>query len=308
MRSATEAVAAVLESRPTGSEDLPVFSWLRVVRMHIERNVRVWLYFKVHAGLQLIQGVAQLMVFLYLGQLVGTAHFSSMAGGNYASYLVIGMVLLQLLDKSLIGPFVSLSGAYWSTRLESLMLSPYPIWLFVVSDTLWFYMTTSINAAAILVVGLVFDASFGTPQSWVMLFWVLFLGLVGVFGLGLMSASTFSLLNAKGREEPISWAIHLLQGLACGLYFPFALLPGALQAVGLVLPHTYAIDAVRRLFIAEYTSGATLPVHQLFELDPLLVNCFCLAAGAALYLPLGIYLFQRGLRKSQEIGTLSRWN
>jgi ABC-2 type transport system permease protein len=281
---------------------------LAVARIQFIRNARIWAYFKVNAALQLVQALSQLAIFLFLGELVAPDRFSSMAGGSYTSYLVIGMVLLQVLDKSLIGPFTSLSGAYWSTRLESLMLSPHPLGLIIVTDTFWYYTMTTINAVAILGLGTLFGARFGAPESFAMLLLVLVLGAISVFGLGMISASTFSLLNAKGRNEPVTWAVHVLQGLACGLYFPFQMLPWSLKALGLLLPHTYAIDAVRRLLIEDYTVEATLPVQNLVAADPLSADCLFLVLSLVIYLPLGLVLFRRGILKSKRVGNLSRWN
>ena len=279
----------------------------RVLGYQLLRNAKIFLYFKVHAGLNLVQTVAQLLVFLYIGDLIGRDRFAALAGGSYASYLVVGMILLQVLDKGLIGPFVSLSGAYWTARLESLMLSPHSLGLIVGCDTAWYFVMTTINALAILGVGLLFGASFAVPSSWPLLLATVAMAIAAVVGLGLISASTFSLLNAKGNDEPVSWAVHLLQGLVCGLYFPFALLPTWLQFVGLLLPHTYAIDCVRRLAISGYTTGPTLPIHGLLPIEPVLTDLLGLVLCAAIYLPLGVHLFGKGIDKSRQVGSLSRW-
>jgi len=297
-------------SRPIGDTGSELGKWRRMMGvglMHLERNARVFSYFKMHAGLQLLQGIVQVVIFLFVGRLMGFGRFSSLIGGSYASFLIIGMVLLQYLDKSLIAPYVSLSGAYWSARLESLLLSPYSLWLFIVTDTVWYYLMTTINATAIFFVGIAFGASVDTPRSWVLLIFTFFLAGTAVFGLGLVSASTFSLLNAKGNDEPVGWGVHLVQGLVTGLYFPAALLPHGMQAVGLLLPHTYAIDSMRRLLLSKYTPGPTLIVHNWFALDPIVVNLACIALCLLVYLPSGIYLFNRGIAKSREAGSLSRW-
>lgn len=280
---------------------------VQVVFVHLGRNARVFTYYKVHTALQLLQGLAQVAIFLFLGRMIGMNHIAGLMGGSYASYFIIGVVLLQCLDKSLIAPYVSLSGAYWSTRLESLLLSPYSLWLFILSDTAWYYLMTTINAVAMVCVGLFFGASIGAPSSWSAAVLVFVLGAVAVLGLGLISASTFSLLNAKGNDEPLGWGIHLLQGLVTGLYFPVMLLPHFMQYVGLLLPHTYAIDSMRRLFLS-HSSPPSLLVHQWFGADPIIVNIGCLCACIGIYMPLGIHLFARGMKKSREVGSLSRWS
>lgn len=278
----------------------------RLLYVHFERNARIYIYFKIVAILGLLQSLAQTLIFLYLGGLVDRSALSTV-GGNYASFLIIGMIVLQCLDKTLIAPFVSLSGAFWSARLEALLMSPYSIWFFILADTLWYNVLTFVNAAVILLAGLSFGAAFVFPTNVLLSFLSLILSGLAVFGLGLMSASLFSLINAKGHDEPISWTIHLMQGIVCGLYFPFNVLPGVLQIVGLMIPHTYAIDTARRVFIPDYPTSGSLPLHWLVGYDPLFVNLACLLCQVVVYLPAGIYMFSRGLRKAQEAGSLSRW-
>lgn len=281
---------------------------LQILRAQLTRNARIYVFFRVHAGLQLIQCVAQVLIFLFLGRMIGQDRLSSIMGSsNYTSYLVIGLVLLQSLDKSLIAPYVSISGAYWSARLEALMLSPVPLWWFVACDTVWYHLMTTINASLILGIGLLFGAKFDAPQNWLVVVFVFAMGLASVFGIGLVSASTFSLLNAKGNEEPVGWGVHLLQGLVAGLYFPAQLLPPWMQYLGLLLPHTYAIDSMRRLFIRSHAVAPTLVVHGWLPGEPLLINLVCLILCTIVYLPLGTWLFNRGLVKARSVGSLSRW-
>ena len=288
------------------TEALMGSSVMSVLGMHLARNARKYIYFKVNALLSLVQSLAQLLVFLYMGRLLST--HDGWSRGTYESFLIAGMTLLQWLDKGLIGPYASVSGAYWSARLEPLLLAPRSLWLFVTADTVWYYLLTNINIAAIFITGRLFGARLTMPQDIPRFGLIVVLATLSVFGMGLMSASAFSLINAKGRDEPISWAVHLLQGLVSGLYFPFSLLPTPLQYAGLLLPHTYAIDGVRRLMVPRYgQSGPTLTIHRLMPCDPQLLNIFCLAICLVVYLSLGVYLFQKGMRKSQEAGSLSRW-
>jgi ABC-type multidrug transport system permease subunit len=295
-----------LESVPPAAGASAARAALRLLRLHMERNARIYSYFKVVAVLGLLQSLAQALLFLYFGRLVASSA-SQAVGGNYASFLITGMIAIQCLDKCLIAPFVSLSGAYWSARLEALLMSPYSLWFFILADTLWYNALTLVNSAVILIVGLYFGARFGLFGSPIILIFSMVLAATAVLGLGLISASLFSLINAKGQDEPISWTVHLVQGVVCGLYFPFTVLPKGFQIVGLLLPHTYAIDTARRVLIAHFNSSATLPVHLWCGGNPIVVNMVELLVQACIYVPLGIYSFNCGLKKAQRVGSLSRW-
>ncbi|MBI3974707.1 MAG: hypothetical protein HY332_25810 [Chloroflexi bacterium] len=125
-----------------------------------------------------------------------------------------------------------------------------------------------------------------------------------------MSASTFVLINAKGWSDPIGWAVGLLATLVTGVYFPITLLPGPLFAAAQLLPHTYGIDAARRLLLPAET-GLTLPVLPLHAALPLLspvqVDLLALTLGAVVLPLLGAALFAAGVAKARTDGGLSRW-
>jgi Uma2 family endonuclease len=62
------------------------------------------------------------------------------------------------------------------------------------------------------------------------------LAALAVLGFGFLSAATFTLLNAKGWNGPISWIVGILQGLVTGVYFPITLLAGRLHAPAWLRP------------------------------------------------------------------------
>lgn len=136
---------------------------------------------------------------------------------------------------------------------------------------------------------------------------VFFLGVISVLGFGLISASMFMLINAKGWNDPVKWVIGTLQGLVCAVYFPITILPNWLQKLALCLPQTYAIDALRRLFLATSPRGVTLATQGWFSLAPLSADVLILCFLLLLLLPLGLLFFKLGLRKAKNDGCLSRW-
>jgi hypothetical protein len=54
---------------------------------------------------------------------------------------------------------------------------------------------------------------------------MLLLSAAAVSGIGLIAASTFTLLNCKQWGNPVTWIVSLLVGLLSGVYFPPKVLP-----------------------------------------------------------------------------------
>jgi hypothetical protein len=172
----------------------------------------------------------------------------------------------------------------------------------------WLYARALQNAAAMVLVGWGFGAQIqGGPVQIAGAAAVVLLGAVAVLGLGLVSAAMFMLVNAKGWSDPVGWAIGVAQGLAAGVNFPIAILPGPLRALAQLLPHTYTIDAARRLLLPSADLPA-LPLHAvLAPLTPLQADLAALVLAAALLPCLGAAAFAAGLAKARTDGGLSRW-
>ena len=155
------------------------------------------------------------------------------------------------------------------------------------------------------IVGWAFGARISaTPGELGLALVALVLAIVAVLGFGLMSASTFMLINAKGFSNPVSWLIGLLQGLVTGAYFPIDQLPRPLEVLARALPQTYAIDAARRLLL---DGPAPAPLATIGPLSPLGTDFLLLAVMAVAVPCLGGWMFAVGMRKAQRDGGLSRW-
>lgn len=317
VRGAAAPVVAALEEAPVG--DLRYAA--RVLPVLLGRNARRWLQFRVSVAMSLISGAANASVFFFVGTiLAGAGQAAAGTPGavgrdgwlaEYAGFLAVGTVMSAILGASLTGPYRSLSTDYWTGRLEAVLLSPTPLGLALLGDVVWQYVLALQNAAMLVAVGWLFGAQLqATPAGAGLALLALVLAAVGVLGYGLVSASMFMLINAKGWSDPIGWVVGLLAGLATGVYFPITLLPGPLQMAAQALPHTYAIDAARRLLLPTNAADTlpTLPLHHaLPALSPVQTDLIALAVGAVALPLLGGALFAAGVTKARTDGGLSRW-
>jgi ABC-type polysaccharide/polyol phosphate export permease len=267
------------------------------------RNAEMWAHFRVSMVMELLNMAAQASLFFFLGRALGAG--GQDWAGNYAAFLAIGLVFNTFLEASLNGPYQSLAQNYWSARLESMLASPCPVWAVVITDSVWAFVRATINAVILGMIGWAFGARLHASASEVLCsVTALLLAVIAVLGFGLMAASTFMLINAKGFNNPVSWLIGILQGLVTGAYFPVQELPSVLQGIAKCLPQTYAIDIARRLLLDTTPTTSLLTIGFLSPV----ASSFVMLSGFVLLVPaLGAWMFHLGMRKAQSDGGLSRW-
>lgn len=284
---------------------------LRIMGTFIAREAKMWTRFRVSFFMDIAAMIAQASIFLFIGiTFIKDSPEMVQYGGDYVTYLILGLIFLRFMDSSLTSPYQALSDSYWWCRLEAILLSPCSINLMITSGIVWGYIKTLLDMMIYLLLGSLFGMHLGMPTSLCLVLLVFILGIVSVLGFGLISASMFMLINAKGWNDPIKWIVSTLQGLVCGIYYPITILPDWLQKIGLCLPQTYAIDAVRRLFLGISPSTITLSPQEWFSFTPLgalgadiLILCLFLL----FLLPMGFLSFKLGLKKAKSDGCLSRW-
>lgn len=282
---------------------------LKIMETLIAREAKIWTRFRISFFMDIAAMIAQASIFLFIGMtFIKDSPEMLKYGGDYVTYLILGLIFLRFMDSSLTSPYQALSDSYWWCRLETILLSPCSINLMITSGTIWGYIKTLLDMIIYLLLGLLFGMHLGMPTSLYLVLLVFILGVVSVLGFGLISASMFMLINAKGWNDPVKWIVSTLQGLVCGIYYPITILPNWLQKIGLCLPQTYAIDAVRRLFLRISPSTITLSPQEWFSFTtPLGADILILCLFLLFLLPLGFFSFKLGLRKAKSDGCLSRW-
>lgn len=161
---------------------------------------------------------------------------------------------------------------------------------------------------SVLFGGLLFGAQFSTAHLAAAVGF-LALALLATFGLGIISASSFYLFNFKQQTEPVRFLIQdVIVALTAGYFYPLYVLPHPLQIVGSFIPHTYALDALRRLVVPGGDLVApALPLQYVLPLSPIVVDTLVLAGMTLTSLPLGWFMYVRGIERARREGTLTRW-
>lgn len=277
------------------------------------REYRIWQSYRVNQVLWITNLLVTTLLFFLLGQttagqaasLLGPAY-----GTNYMSFVVVGVTVNVFINTNLSDPYIRIQRSYFNGTMDLFLLSPMSIY-----TPLLGLMTKSIlddYPRLFFTFGfgmLLFGATF-TFTAWplALLFTVLFLA--AGFGLGLLSASSFYLLNIKKGTEPVQFVTQqLLATLLAGAYYPVTVLPRPLQWLACLIPHTYAFDALRRLLDPGAQAGVpVLPIQQALPgISPVLVDGGALLLLTLLLVPLGVVAYGWGIERARRNGTLTRW-
>jgi ABC-2 type transport system permease protein len=277
------------------------------------REYRIWQSYRVNQVLWLTNLFVTTYLFFLLGKtLAGDAAkaLGPAYGTNYMSFIVVGVTINVFINTNLADPYTRIQRAYFQGTMDLFLLSPMSIYTpllglmskSVIDDYPRLFFTFGFGM-------LLFGATFSFQYVWLaLLFTALFL--CAGFGIGLLSASSFHLLDIKKGTEPVSFIVQgLLATLVAGTYYPVTVLPRPLQWLACVIPHTYAFDALRRLLDpGAQLDVPVLPIQTALPgLSPVLIDGIALSLLSVVLLPLGFYLYGRGIERARGNGTLTRW-
>ncbi len=277
------------------------------------REYRIWQSYRANQFMWVITIFVDTLMFFLMGKmLAGTAagKLGPAYGTNYMSFIVVGITVNVFIKTNLTDPYVRVARSYFNGTMDLFLLSPMSVYTPVLG-----LMAKSIldDYPRLLFAGgfgmLFFGAVFNF-RHWPTVFLFTLLFLAAAFGIGLISASSFYLLNVKKGTEPVQFIVHrLLATLLAGAYYPVTVLPRPLQWVACLIPHTYAFDAIRRLVDpGAHLAVPVLPLQRVLPgLSPLAVDALALGVLTVVLLPLGLHLYGRGIEKARREGTLTRW-
>ena len=277
------------------------------------REYHIWESYRVNQVLWLTNLLVTSFLFFLLGQtlagdvggLLGPAY-----GTNYMSFIVVGVTVNVFINTNLADPYIRIQRSYFNGTMDLFLLNPmsiytpllglmsksllddYPRLLFTFGFGIWLF-------------GAAFQ--FG---AWPLALLFTVLLLAAGFGIGLISASLFYLLDIKKGTEPVQFIVQgIMATLLAGTYYPVTVLPRPLQWLACAIPHTYANDALRRLLDPGAQAAVpVLPIQQALPgLAPVLVDGLALGLLAVVLLPLGFWLYGQGIERARCLGTLTRW-
>jgi ABC-2 type transport system permease protein len=280
---------------------------LAAISMFIKRDYLQQTHFVFSFLTALVASAFPLVIYGIIAKFSeGAPEIQTLAGG-YVNFVISGMVINALLGTALSGPYSSLLESFWNNRIEIIMASPLRLPVFVTGLSAGRYVNTAMRiaiylAGATLFLGFTWPSFGGILASIA----VLVPALLACSGLGLIAASSFYMLDARGGQDPVRFIVETISGLLAGVFFPLQVLPPWAQWIGHLVPHTYAIDGMRRTMFGS-DSVPPLAVHDLLPMNPVIFNCLILIVYSAIALPVGWKMFRHSIQLAKRDGRLSRW-
>jgi len=277
------------------------------------REYGLWQSYRVNQVLWMTNILVTTLLFFLLGKTIAGQAASLLGpayGTNYMSFVVIGVTIDVFIATNLSDPYTRIQRSYFNGTMDLYLLSPMSLYTpllglmarSVLDDYPRLFFTFGFGM-------LLFGATF-TFASWPLAFLFTVLFLAAGFGLGMLSASSFYLLDIKKGTEPIQFVVQqVLATLLAGTYYPVTVLPKSLQWIACLIPHTYAFDALRRLLDpGARASVPVLPIQQALPgVSPILIDGGALLLLTVILLPLGVFAYGRGIERARRNGTLTRW-
>lgn len=233
-------------------------------------------------------------IFYFLSELFGESIAPQLEayGGNYFSFVLIGLAFTGFLGLSLSSFAASIREGQVMGTLEIMLLSPTRLSAILISSSLWGYLLMVFRVVLYLIVGaFIFGADLGRANVGGALL-AMILSIASFTGFGVLSAALV-LIVKKG--DPVAIILNGASSLLAGVYYPVAVLPDWLEPISKVLPLTYALDSMR------------LTVLQSQSIYEVRYDIFILLAFTLILTPISFLVFRRALKKAKMEGSLIQY-
>jgi ABC-2 type transport system permease protein len=267
---------------------------MSVASSFLKRDISLALSYRLSFLMQLFGIIFSVASFYFLSRLFGGALVPQLEqyGGDYFSFVLIGLAFSGYLGLSLSNFAQSIREGQMMGTLEIMLLSPTRLSTILLSSSLWSYLLTTLNVVVYIVVGaLVFGFSV-SQANFLTAIVVLVLSIASFSGIGILSAAVV-LVVKKG--DPVAWLFGGASSLLAGVYYPITVLPNWLEPLSRVLPLTYALDAMRL---------AMLKGVSLYEVR---FDILVLLGFSLILTPLSFLAFRQALKWAKKEGSLIQY-
>ena len=279
--------------------------------MFSKRELIIWLAYKMNAIMWVLDTLFTTIIFFMLSLVTSGSDISFFPyGSNYVTFVVLGLFVHFISFTNLGDPFPRVARIYWGGTMDLYMLSPLSYFTPMLGIMFRGVIDDYPRSILALLFGWLFFGAVFTFNSPLILLLILIFILISTFGIGMISASSFYLFNFKQNTEPVKFIFQdVIIALTAGYYYPITVLPYPLQVLGSFIPHTYALDALRRLMIpGGETLTPVLPLQLALQgISPIALDIIVLIIMSVVFLPLGWFMYVKGIEKARKDGTLTRW-
>jgi len=232
-----------------------------------------------------------LLIYFFLSKLINSSSVESLQdyGGNYFTFVIIGIAFTNYLNVGLDSFSSSIRDAQLTGTLEAVLVTRTSFTTLLFFQALWNYLFTSFYVFLYLIVGFKFFNSPAINPNITSATVVMILTIIAYSSIGILSGSI--VLTFK-KGAPFNWLTHNISRFLGGVYFPISILPVWCQYISKLLPITYSLEGLRLSLLRGYT---------LFALKDQIIG---LIVFNLLLFPFSIWIFNLSFKKAQREGTL----
>ncbi|HDY69958.1 MAG TPA: ABC transporter permease [Actinobacteria bacterium] len=236
------------------------------------------------------------VMFYFVSELIGSApsvqQSLSRYGGNYFSFVLIGIAFSNFLSVGLGSFSSSIRGEQMMGTLEAMLVTPTRLSTIIISSSQWSFAFTSLRVGIYLLLGgLLFGVDFGDANV-IPALAALLLTVIAFSSLGIISASFIMIFK---RGDPIAWLISSTSTLVGGVFYPISILPDWLQKLSYLFPITYSLDAIRLSLLQGYG----------FANQEVTRDLAALVVFSVITLPVSLVIFRYAVRRAKKDGSLA---
>lgn len=281
------------------------------LKMFSKRELIIWLSYKMNALMWVLDTLFTTIIFFMLSLVTQGSDINFFPyGNNYVSFVVLGLFVHFISYTNLGDPYPRVARIYWGGTMDLYLLSPLSYFTPMLGIMFRGVIDDYPRSIFAILFGWLFFGAVFTFNNPVALLAILFLILISTFGIGMISASSFYLFDFKQQTEPVRFIFQdVIIALTAGYYYPITVLPYPLQILGSFIPHTYALDALRRLMVpGGDTLAPVLPLQLVMRgINPIALDIIALVFMSAAFMPLGWFMYVKGIERARKDGTLTRW-
>jgi ABC-2 type transport system permease protein len=244
----------------------------------VRRDWQLALSYRARFALQILTAFFTLTMFFYISRLVSVDTFAS--ADAYYAYAVVGLIILQVLNSTLVTPPMSLRQELMAGTFERLVVSPFGAVGGLLSSLVFPLAWALLAALAMLAFA---GVVFGVDVRWATLPLAVPLGIVGALSFAPFGIALLALVLAIKQAASGATFVVAGIGLIAGLYFPVALLPDWIEWTSEVQPFTPAVELLRHVIVGTPLSDpAWTGLAKLFGFTAVLLVPAVLALRACL--------------------------
>ncbi len=267
---------------------------MSVATAFLKRDFSLEISYRLSFVLHLFGILFNVAAFYFLSRLFGPGLVPQLQqyGGDYFSFVLIGLAFNGYLGLSLSNFASSIRDGQMTGTLEIMLLSPSRLSAILLSSSIWPYIMTTVNVIVYLVVGMLVFGFSVSQANFLTALVVLILSIASFSGFGILSAAVV-LVVKKG--DPIAIVFGGVSTLLSGVFYPITVLPGWLTPLSHALPMTYALDAMRL---------AMLKNASLYDVR---LDILAMLGFAVVLIPLSFFVFRKALKRAKKEGSLLQY-